>query len=629
MSARSTRLVVALLLAAVVAAGVAAAGTAVTAQEEGENETDDLVADCAAEMPADYADPEAGNDTVGWVGGYWYDEPLDIDREDGLNETELDALSARTAARFEALRCLTFEEVPEIEIVPREEFESESAFANVTDDEQAFDNAMLETMLLVGNETDSIDVREEERAAVVAGYYDFVEERIVVVSDDPDAVEINEGVLAHELGHALQDQHFNLDSYERPTTDVDNGVLGMIEGDAQRTEYQYTRRCEAGQWAEPCLSENATTGEGAVAGEPPSWGLYFMGYQPYSDGPSFVDHVYQEGGWDAVNGVYEDMPSTSVHTIDPESYGEFEPETVTIDDESGDDWERIESPQGPDYDVIGQAGLSAMLMDPAYDGSPIIPPEEFLNMEGGEPNQTDPLEYDHPETDGWVGDRLYAYSDGEETGTVWKLAWENGEEATEFADAYEQLIGIRGGEAVEDADRTYEFGADSEFGGAVTLETEDDRLWIVTAPSVEELGEIHDITDATTDANGTDAEANATDGNVTADENGTDADTNGTDENGTDENGTDDPTANDSDTGNGSTNDSADTVGDDSEGDNATDDAGNGNATDDENASDDVDADAAGETEGDGGIDSTVALAGVGLVLAVLALVAALLVRRR
>ncbi|MFC4987044.1 Hvo_1808 family surface protein [Saliphagus infecundisoli] len=623
MSARSTRLVVALLLAAVVGAGVAAAGTAVTAQEEAENETDELVADCAAEMPADYADPAEGNDTVGWVGGYWYDEPLDIEREDGLNETELDALSARAAARFEALRCLTFEELPEIDVVSREEFESENAFANVTEDERAFDNAMLETMLLVGNETDSIDVREEERAAVVAGYYDFVEERIVVVSEDPGSVEIDEGVLAHELGHALQDQQFDLDSYERPTTDVDNGVLGMIEGDAQRIEYQYSERCEAGRWAEPCLSENATA-QGAAAGEPPSWGLYFMGYQPYSDGPSFVEHVYDEGGWDAVNGVYEEMPSTSVHTIDPESYGEFTPEDVTVADESGDDWERIERPQGPDYDVIGQAGLSAMLMDPAYDGSPIIPPEEFLNMEGGEANRTDPLEYNHPETDGWVGDRLYAYGDGEETGTVWKLAWEDGEEAAEFADAYEQLIEIRGGEAVEDANRTYEFGAESEFGGAVTLEQEDDRLWIVTAPSVEELGEIHDVADAATDADGENEEPDDADagGENDTDDEGTadaDADDDGADDEASDEGGNGNGNEESEDVDDESTNGSG-SVANDSE---------TGNATGDENVSDDADAEAAGETESDGAIDSTAAFAGVGLVLVVLAVAAALFVRRQ
>lgn len=604
MSARPARLVLALLLALVVGVGVGAAGTAVTGavqDDAAENETGDVVADCAVEMPADYADPEGGNGTVGWVGGYWYDEPLDIEADDGLNETELDALSARAAARFEALRCLTFEEVPEIDIVTREEFEAEDAYANVTDEERAFDNAKLETMLLVGNDTDSIEVREAERAAVVAGYYDFVEERIVVVSDDPDAVEIDEAVLAHELGHAAQDQHFDLEGYERPTTDVDNGVLGMVEGDVHRIEHQYTERCEANRWAQDCLTDDSVAGQGEAAGEPPSWGLYFTGYQPYSDGPSFVDHVYEEGGWEAVNGIYEEMPSTSVHTIYPETYGEFTPEEVTVEDGSGDDWERVESPQGPDYDVLGQAALSAMLMDPAYDGTPIIPPEEFLNLEDGEANRTDPIDYDHPETDGWVGDRIYAYSDGEETGTVWKLAWESEGDAAEFADAYEQLIEIRGGDAVEGRNRTYEFGADSEFDGAVTVAIEDDRLWIVTAPSVGELGEIHDVGADAEEAENVDEEID----NGTADaEAGEDADDEPADE------GSEDDAVDGNETGDDP--DEEDTPNDD-----PADDAGNG--TD--------DADAAGETEGDEGIDSGTALAGA--VLAVLAVVAGLLVRRR
>ncbi|WP_255169120.1 Hvo_1808 family surface protein [Natrononativus amylolyticus] len=456
----------------------------------------DLVEACAVTPPEDHAAPAEGNETIGWFDGYWYDEPLNIDASDGITEDELEALSARTAARFEAMRCLAFEELPPVEIIDRETFaeQNEAQYAAVDDRTRLYDNAQFEALLLIGSDEDAVDVRQEDRSATVGGYYNFQEGEIVVVSDDPDTLLIDEAILAHELGHALQDQHFDLAGYQRDTQDLDNGKLGVIEGDVHRIEHRYLEYCAEDRWSEPCITEGDPTAEEPQddAGEPPSWGLYFMQFQPYSDGPAFVDHVYESGGWDAVDALYDEMPTSSLHTISPETYGEVDPEALTVDDESSDDWERLNA-GGPDHQVIGQAGLSAILMDPAYDGNPIVNPEAFLNTdETGELDPTNPLNYDLEETAGWRGDRLYVYHDEEDrTASVWKLAWTDAEEAERFAGAYEDLIDHRGGTAVDAANRTYEFGEDSAFDTAVTIAQDGDRLWIVTAPSVDELEAVH------------------------------------------------------------------------------------------------------------------------------------------
>lgn len=486
-----------LLLALVLAMGVAliAVGVSGTATAIDDSE---LVYECAEEPNEDFDEPTAGNETLGWFDGYWYDEPLDIDVDDGLTPAELEQLSARTAARLEAMRCLPFEEMPDIEIIDRETFAEEQAESFDAWDERSrqFDNQQFETLLTIGSDQDSVTVREESQGATVGGYYDILNERIVVVSDDPDSLTIDEAILAHELAHALQDQHFNLSQYERHTKDLDNGKLGVIEGDVTRLELDYRERCEADAWNQSCMTDEGAANGGA--GAPPNWAYYFMVFQPYSDGPSFVEHVYEQGGWEAVNALYEEMPTATTHTIEPENYETVDPEDLHVPDRSTHDWQRLTWETGPDYNVIGQAGMSSMLMGQSAEAAPLeeplIPPDAFQNIDGSgmELDSSNPFNYHHDETDGWMGDRLYVYANDEnETASVWKTAWEDADEMENFLGAYEDLAAYRGGEEVSGYEHTWTFRDSSEFDKAVTLYPDDDRLWIITAPTTGALDAIH------------------------------------------------------------------------------------------------------------------------------------------
>ncbi len=459
----------------------------------------DIVHECAAEPPEDFAAPEAGNETIGWFDGFWYNEPLDIDASEGITEEELEKLSARTAARFEAMRCLPMETMPPVEIITRDEFANETAaqFANVSDRERQFDNAQFASLLTIGTAEDSVDVREDSRSVTVGGYYNFVEERIVVISDgDGDELMIDEPILAHELGHAIQDQHFDLETYHRPTKDLNNAKLGVIEGDVHLIEQEYLEHCEEDRWGEPCIEQDQDDTAGGAS--PPNWGLYFMGFQPYSDGPNFVDYIYTEGyegenGWDAVNELYEDMPESSSQVITPETFGTESPADLEITSDPSGTWERLTNPTGPDYNVIGEGGMAAMFLGQTVEryqsnefDAEIIPLDEIMNPEG----VNSPFNYDIWPTDGWTGDRLYVYADEDNrTGSVWKTAWEDEEQRDEFLTAYELLAEDRGGERVDGYVHTWEF--DGEYDMAVTLYPADDRLWIVTAPTVDELSEIY------------------------------------------------------------------------------------------------------------------------------------------
>jgi hypothetical protein len=499
METRTGLVVVTLALAAVVLGAVVAPATGTTSPGDQLSDSHSVVEQCAADPPADFDDPDGTTaEVVGWVEGYWYDEPLNITATDGLTESELGRLSARTAARVEALRCLTVQDgLPPVEIVTREAFADNQQSRQVGETERLVDNAKFETTLTIGSETDSVDVRQSDTSNRVGGFYDFVSEEIVIVSDDPSSLTIDESVLAEELGHAIQDQQFDLSSYDRPTVDRDKGILGLIEGDIGFVVDRYLEACDTGGWTEPCVTDQGSTGGGGGA-DIANWALYFEQIQPYSDGPSFVQTIKAQGGWTAVDDLYADPPVTALHTVYPDTYGVVEPRDIEVPDRSTDDWERVTLPgvattgEQLTHDTLGISTIAGMFAAPGSEreteGS-VLQARSMYNLDSdGQIDQFNPHEYAHPVTEGWRGDSLYTYvGEGGESATLWELAWNSTEDVETFVDSYEQLAEIRGGEPVAGYEHTFRFDEDSAYDMALTLVPDGDRVTVVTAPTVEQL----------------------------------------------------------------------------------------------------------------------------------------------
>jgi len=450
---------------------------------------DGHVDECAAEPPDDFADPEGGtSETIGWVDGYWYNEPLDIDGEleNPLTDEELEELVPRTAARVEALRCLAFEEVPPIQSTTYDErlAEFEEDFEDVDDEYRDFSNAQMKAKLLVDTEEDAIDVEAQQQAGFAVAYYDIGESYMGFVVDEPGEFEINQGTLAHELLHALQDQHFDiLEPFQRGTNDGFVAALSVVEGDATVLDEMYEDNCMAGEWEESCL-EFIPEQE-----DPANWGDTVNLLAAYNT--PLVAQAYEDEGWDGVNDLLETYPNSTIEAIYPDQYGEFEKQELSVSDESADEWNRIEV-DGQSYDVVGQQGLLGILLAPTYESgglSNVVNIDRFLQAHpGGE------LQYDHPAVNGWQGDNFFGYvsDDGDRAG-VWKTAWENEEEAATFASSYEDLIDARGGSLAEGYGNVYTFDDADGWDMAIALEHDDDRFWIVTAPTVDALSDVHDI----------------------------------------------------------------------------------------------------------------------------------------
>ncbi len=470
------------------------AGDSTTGSSDGDSATGESAATGTPEGGAtpviheERPDPDA--DVIGWESGYWHDDPVAVDASDGLNGSERRAVVARAMARVEVIRNLEFEKTVTVTVLNRSEIGDEVGDSTPGETLERFDNAKFRALFLIGNDENAIGVQEENRNRTVAGFYSPAREAIVLASDSPSPQLDGERTLAHELVHALQDQHFELSVSETPRTrDAYNGRNGLIEGDARAVEAAYVDRCGT-TWS--CLAETLGGGESENSeGSSVHLGLYVISFFPYSDGPGFVESLRDGDDWSSVNDAYADPPRSSAEVIFPETYGTFERVDVELRDRTKGGWERVRPAGRPDYGVLGPSALTAMFAYTLYDEynrSAVVSRGAFLNMDEGGVDTTDPFEYALDPVRGWQGDRLHVYERDGRTAYVWRLVWESPAAAEQFVDRYRALVDHWGGTPVGDG--VYRIESDSPFTGAVAIDVEGDTVTVVGAPDRRTLGEV-------------------------------------------------------------------------------------------------------------------------------------------
>ncbi|WP_225333115.1 Hvo_1808 family surface protein [Halomicrobium urmianum] len=431
------------------------------------------------------SDAGASDDALGYENGYRHDESLSITTADGLNESEREAVVARAMARVEHVRGLEFRESVPVEVITREEYRNESS-RDRTESFRRFDNAKFEAMFLVGEGEDSVATQERTLSESVLGYYDPAEGAIVIVSDSETPRLDGEGTLAHELVHALQDQHYNLSDDDVATRDAYQGRNGLIEGDASFTQRRYTERCGE-SWE--CLPAASDAGGG---GGDSHFGINFLMYFPYGDGGQFVAALHDEGGWERVNDAYDEHPDGSTEVIYPDRYPEWEPANVTIEDGASDGWERVRPADRPDHAVLGQSAIAAGLaytVADEYDDSGVVGPRQIINYGGdGSVDRADPYNYHLPAADGWTGGRMRVYERGDESAYVWRTAWANESEAAEFAAGWGDVVEHWGGTQVDDGVWVIE---DGPYEDAIEIRRDGDAVTVVNAPTRSDLEAVH------------------------------------------------------------------------------------------------------------------------------------------
>jgi len=309
------------------------------------------------------------------------------------------------------------------------------------------------------------------------GLYD-VDNKVLFVSRDPPESPLARVTMAHELTHALQDQHYDLsrllpssrpaeaDRQQTSDADAETAVRALVEGDAILVQRMY----QATTLQDPADLQRLETEEQEVSAgidfENLPNVIYQTTYFPYLYGPQFIYGVlgseplttYGQYG-PAIDALFRRPPTSTSQILHPERYRDHvEPVPVTVPS--------LDSILGSDWLPLGGGRLGEL--------SHRLILDEFLR--GSDPQRGAEA------SGGWTGDRSAVYRRLDDSGAplgdvaiLLKTRWSTPAAATAWAEAYADSVAARYGDPVRYAGRTDQLVRTDLGAGRVVWEMPGER----------------------------------------------------------------------------------------------------------------------------------------------------------
>ena len=245
----------------------------------------------------------------------------------------------------------------------------------------------------------------------IAAFYDQHQHKLFMFEDASLENSQNRVVLAHELAHALQDQHFGLKKLPLEIKNNDDRAIAssaLVEGEATLVMSEFMlKNLTLGTLKDTVtssLSQNMEQLQKAPRFLRES--LVF----PYLRGQEFCSVLFARGGYDAISRAYTQPPSSSAQILHPEKFL-AEPREEPLPVEWTDT--RIDGEDPTQDNVLGEFGARMLIA-------------EYCNGSLAE-----------KAAEGWRGDRYLSFGSGE--ALVWKTLWSTPEDAAEFYSAHKTV----------------------------------------------------------------------------------------------------------------------------------------------------------------------------------------------
>ena len=357
-------------------------------------------------------------------------------------------------AKVARVRGLEFRSPTKIGVYEKDElrrFLEKEIKAEADNDQEAARSRALQLLGLLPTGTDlqkmQLDLLEEQ----VAGFYDPRRKQlflIKVAADDQAGNKLNEVIMSHELVHALQDQHFNLEDIGLEGEDDDRtlAVTSLIEGDATFAMMFFTDERVSPSMVIASAAFMPTDSRGlrrladqlkasgqdlgADLGLGPGMGMESLESTPaimmdpmifgYYGGLKFVTALYRDAGdkgYKAIDHAFRSPPLSSEQILHPEKYLSEKPDwpsRVQLPDLAetlGEGWTKSFE------NTLGEMRLRTLLNESRI--------RRARRIHGG-----------------WDGDRYALYErEGSNPCLVWHSVWDSEEDAREYAEAIANVIG--------------------------------------------------------------------------------------------------------------------------------------------------------------------------------------------
>jgi hypothetical protein len=361
-----------------------------------------------------------------------------------------------------------------------------------TDDQEGADleawNAALRLLHMMGSKDDLLDVFSAYAGEQTLGFYSFSDKKLALVTEEAANISITDRLtLAHEYVHSFQDARFDisklnkLEDKDGANTNYATTVECLLEGDATFSTVLYAVEKLDPEQQQAFLDELEKAAEGGQDEDeyPPALERYMT--FPYDQCFDFVQYLFDEGGWSAVNEAYENIPVSTEQILHPEKYlaGE-KPSALVLPDLSdslGAGWEQLDDSIFDEFDVYNYVLTSL------------------------EQREAEAERAAADAADGWGGGRIAIYS-GDDPSRVLihlELDWDSQPDAIEFFNTFLCVAGLAAGrwwepegelQAVRwDAGDEYGYATWEDTGFTALIATNEDDLRKATAPLGFDLDE--------------------------------------------------------------------------------------------------------------------------------------------
>jgi hypothetical protein len=306
----------------------------------------------------------------------------------------------------------------------------EDFFAEYSDEDARQDVLVLSLLGLLPEEFSLKSFYQDLFSEQIAGFYDDEIQEIYVVQGETFGG--NEKLTyAHEFTHVLQDQVYGLSDglgLNEESCEEDSercaAVQALIEGDATKTELLWFQSHATFRDYRDIQKFYSNFSSPMLDSAPPYMAADLV--FPYEKGLAFVEHLYEQNGFNAVDEAYRNNPVSTEQILHPEKYPADEPLKVTLPDLSpdlGEGWSLF------DQNVMGE-WYTFLILNKGYEESHRIPEETALEASAG-----------------WGGDAyaVYQNSASGEALFVMDAIWDSVEDAEEFAAAFEEFADKRWG----------------------------------------------------------------------------------------------------------------------------------------------------------------------------------------
>ncbi|MDF1665695.1 MAG: hypothetical protein P1V97_28305, partial [Planctomycetota bacterium] len=270
----------------------------------------------------------------------------------------------------------------------------------------------------------------------IGGYYDPEAKRLFLIAGKGggQAQEMNDQfVMAHELGHALQDQHFDLMRYNRLFDGHDDKTLAfkaLVEGEATLVGFRWlgNKQPMLKQFSVKRFFEmnrrmakqmpNANPNQKKLAALPDY--LTENAMFPYEMGGHFVETLVNKRGFKAISDVFYNPPLSTEQILHPEKYmGPNKDYPLTVH-------------MAKLNENLGEKKYRHVFRDTVGEWQTVL----LLKALGVSEKEA------YKAAAGWGGDRYqcFVHNKSKRTILVWMSVWDSSAEAKEFEATYKAAL---------------------------------------------------------------------------------------------------------------------------------------------------------------------------------------------